>query len=116
MNTAVNKDAEFFDLHFSRQVENVNKKGQLILAYDGVLNSETIARLESDIEGKTGLEYRSSMDAIAHGTEGGLKIYLQIIAMLIVTIALVALANSILHLLPLLAVGLRAIDIFHEHA
>ena len=55
---------------------------------------------ESDLEGKTGHEYRSSMDAVAHGTEDGLKIYLQIIAMLIVTIALVSLANSILHLLP----------------
>ncbi len=54
----------------------------------------------SDIQGKTGHEYRSSMDAVAHGTEDGLKIYLQIIAMLIVTIALVSLANSILHLLP----------------
>jgi CNT family concentrative nucleoside transporter len=55
---------------------------------------------ESDIQGKTGHEYRSSMDAVAHGTEDGLKIYLQIIAMLIVTIALVSLANSILNLLP----------------
>lgn len=52
MNTTVNRDAEFFDLHFSKQVENVNKIGQLILAYDGVLNSETIAKLETEIEGK----------------------------------------------------------------
>lgn len=52
MNATVNKDAEFFDLHFSKQVDNVNKKGQLILAYDGVLNSETIARLETEIESK----------------------------------------------------------------
>ena len=55
---------------------------------------------ESDIQGKAGRSYRSSMDAIAQGTEDGLRIYLQIIAMLIVMIALVALANSILHLLP----------------
>jgi len=52
VNTTVNRDAEFFDLHFSKQVENVNKIGQLILAYDGVLNSETIAKLETEIEGK----------------------------------------------------------------
>jgi hypothetical protein len=46
----VNKDAEFFDLHFSKQVEHVNSIGQLILAYDGVLNSETISKLETEIE------------------------------------------------------------------
>ena len=46
------------------------------------------------------MNYRSSMDAVAHGTEVGLKIYLQIIAMLIVVVALVALANMILAHLP----------------
>ncbi|MBI1211090.1 MAG: nucleoside:proton symporter [Alphaproteobacteria bacterium] len=40
--------------------------------------------------------YRSSMDAVAKGAEDGMKIYLNIIAMLVVMIALVALANSIL--------------------
>ncbi len=39
------------------------------------------------------VQYRSSMDAIARGTEDGLKIYLQIVAMLIVILALVALAE-----------------------
>lgn len=52
MNATVNRDAEFFDLHFSKQVENVKSKGTLILAYDGVLNSETISRLETEIESK----------------------------------------------------------------
>lgn len=52
MNATVNKDAEFFDLHFLKQVENVKSKGTLILAYDGVLNSETISRLETEIESK----------------------------------------------------------------
>jgi concentrative nucleoside transporter, CNT family len=47
------------------------------------------------------LGFRSSMDAIARGTEDGLKIYLQIVAMLIVILALVALADSILKNLPL---------------
>ena len=42
------------------------------------------------------VRYRSTMDAMARGTEDGLNIYLQIIAMLIVTTALVALANVIL--------------------
>jgi CNT family concentrative nucleoside transporter len=46
------------------------------------------------------LKYRSSMDAIARGTEDGLKIYLQIIAMLIVMVALVALADVILKGVP----------------
>jgi hypothetical protein len=48
----VNKDAEFFDLHFSRNVEAVRKQGELILAYDGVLNPETITRLEAEIESR----------------------------------------------------------------
>jgi CNT family concentrative nucleoside transporter len=51
-------------------------------------------------EPKSDLKYRSSMDAVARGTEDGLKIYLQIIAMLIVMVALVALADAILKHLP----------------
>lgn len=51
MNSTVNKDAEFFDQHFSKCVETVNSEGTLILAYDGVLNSETISKLETEIEG-----------------------------------------------------------------
>jgi len=50
VNSTVNKDAEFFDQHFSKCVENVNSQGKLILAYDGVLNSETISKLETEIE------------------------------------------------------------------
>jgi CNT family concentrative nucleoside transporter len=42
----------------------------------------------------------SSMDAIARGTERGLALLLNIIAMLIVLVALVALANSLLRVLP----------------
>jgi CNT family concentrative nucleoside transporter len=42
------------------------------------------------------VEYRSSMDAIARGTEDGLKLYLGIIAMLIVMVALVALADIVI--------------------
>jgi CNT family concentrative nucleoside transporter len=41
-------------------------------------------------------EYRSSMDAIARGTEDGLKLWLSIVAMLLVIVALVALADIIL--------------------
>ena len=57
-------------------------------------------RADTDHGGKTGHEYRSLMDAVADGTEAGLRIYLQIIAMLIVTVALVTLANTILSYLP----------------
>jgi concentrative nucleoside transporter, CNT family len=53
-----------------------------------------------ETEAASDLKYRSSMDAVARGTEDGLKIYLQILAMLIVMVALVALADSVLRLLP----------------
>jgi CNT family concentrative nucleoside transporter len=51
-------------------------------------------------EAHMAVEYRSSMDAIARGTEDGLKLYLGIIAMLIVMVALVALADLIIGHLP----------------
>jgi CNT family concentrative nucleoside transporter len=57
----------------------------------------------TDAVEESALKYRSSMDALAHGTEDGLKIYLQIVAMLIVILAVVALANSILQYLPTVA-------------
>ena len=46
------------------------------------------------------LGYRSTMDAMAQGTEDGLKIYLQIMALLIVMMALMSLADQILGALP----------------
>jgi CNT family concentrative nucleoside transporter len=48
----------------------------------------------------TGFEFRSSMDAIARGTEDGLKLWLSIVAMLLVIVALVALADILLRHLP----------------
>jgi concentrative nucleoside transporter, CNT family len=45
-------------------------------------------------------KYRSSMDAVARGTEDGLRLWLGIVAMLLVIIALVALADIILGHLP----------------
>ena len=51
-------------------------------------------------EESSSARYRSSMDAVARGTEDGLKIWLQIVAMLVVMLALVALANEILTLAP----------------
>jgi CNT family concentrative nucleoside transporter len=51
-------------------------------------------------EAHMAVEYRSSMDAIARGTEDGLKLYLGIVAMLIVMVALVALVNIIISGIP----------------
>ena len=49
------------------------------------------------------VEYRSSMDALARGTEDGLKLYLGIVAMLLVFVALVALADIMLAHGPVVA-------------
>ncbi len=46
------------------------------------------------------LGYQSSVDAVVQGTQEGLKLFLTIIAMLIVVIAMVALTDSLLALLP----------------
>jgi CNT family concentrative nucleoside transporter len=45
-------------------------------------------------------QFSGSMEAITQGTSDGMKLYVNIIAMLIVFLAIVALANSILSLLP----------------
>lgn len=45
----------------------------------------------------------STMDAITYGTEQGLKLFLNIIAMLLVLVSLVTLLNSLLGLLPMVA-------------
>ncbi|MBK9285334.1 MAG: hypothetical protein IPM51_13615 [Sphingobacteriaceae bacterium] len=51
MSSTTNKE-EFFDLQFATQVNSSKQNGELILAYDGVLNTETIAKLEAEIESK----------------------------------------------------------------
>jgi CNT family concentrative nucleoside transporter len=51
-------------------------------------------------EAHLAVEYSSSMDAIARGTEDGLKLYLGVIAMLLVMVALVALVNIVIAGLP----------------
>lgn len=45
-------------------------------------------------------QFSSSMEAITQGTSDGIKLYINIIAMVIVFLALVALVNAILSLLP----------------
>ena len=51
-------------------------------------------------EGEPEINYSGSMEAITRGTSDGLALYLNVIAMLIVLVALVALANAVLSLLP----------------
>ncbi len=48
-------------------------------------------------------EYRSSMDAVTKGTVAGVQLLLNIVAMLVVLIALVSLVNQALELLPAVA-------------
>ena len=55
----------------------------------------TPATLHPDAE-----ETQSAMEAITHGTERGLALYLNIVAMLLVLVALVQLGNGILGLFP----------------
>jgi len=55
---------------------------------------------ETGDSGSDGHKYRSTMDALADGTWGGARIFAQVIAMLLVTVAMVALVNIILAQLP----------------
>ncbi len=53
-----------------------------------------------DAKKGSGFEFSSSMDAVVRGTEDGLRMWLNIVAMLIVMVALVALADIILAQFP----------------
>lgn len=81
----------------------------LIASIMSLFSAIVIARImipgaaATDAVSDSEMKYRSSMDAVSHGTEVGLKIWLQIIAMLIVVTALVALANMILAHVPTVA-------------
>ena len=55
---------------------------------------------EVDATPSDGFAYRSSMDAITRGTEDGLRIWLSTVAMLLVMVALIALADIILSNAP----------------
>lgn len=60
---------------------------------------------DTDDSGAQSYKYRSTMDALADGTWGGARIYAQVIAMLLVSVAMVALVNIILAQLPVMAGG-----------
>jgi CNT family concentrative nucleoside transporter len=70
--------------------------------FGGILIGRIMIPGEQTDEGAVDVEfrYRSSMDAVARGTEDGLKLWLGIVAMLLVIVALVALADIILGHLP----------------
>jgi CNT family concentrative nucleoside transporter len=74
----------------------------LIASFMSLPGAILIARImipgasQTDGAAAPGFEYRSSMDAVARGTEDGLKLWLSIVAMLLVIVALVALADIIL--------------------
>jgi CNT family concentrative nucleoside transporter len=78
----------------------------LVASFMSLPGAILIARImipgDSDTDGTAapGFEYRSSMDAVARGTEDGLKLWLSIVAMLLVIVALVALADIILAHMP----------------
>ncbi len=58
------------------------------------------ALADPGVAGDPGLHASSTMDAIVKGTSAGLELLLNIVAMLLVLVALVYLANAILGLLP----------------
>jgi CNT family concentrative nucleoside transporter len=68
----------------------------------GILIARIMVPGHEDTEGDTAstLQYRSSMDAIARGTSDGLQLWLGIVAMLLVMVALVALADIVLKHAP----------------
>jgi CNT family concentrative nucleoside transporter len=68
----------------------------------GILIARIMVPGEEETEGDRAsmLQYRSSMDAVARGTADGLQLWLGIVAMLLVMVALVALADIILKHFP----------------
>jgi CNT family concentrative nucleoside transporter len=67
-----------------------------------ILTAHLMVPGESTTEAETHLavEYSSSMDAIVKGTEDGLRLYLGVVAMLLVMVALVALVDIVIASLP----------------
>ena len=78
------------------------------LEYPRVAGDPGVAR-DPRVAGDPDMHASSTMDAIVKGTTAGLELLLNIIAMLIVLVALVHLANAILGLLP--DVGGKAISL-----
>ena len=52
MSNEVHIEETFFKTHFLKTLEGLKPDQAVLLAYDGVLNNDTISRLETEVEGK----------------------------------------------------------------
>jgi CNT family concentrative nucleoside transporter len=79
--------------------ETSDKRTGGALADPGIVGDPRVVS-DPRVAGDPGMHASSTMDAIVKGTSAGLELLLNIIAMLLVLVALVYLANAILGLLP----------------
>jgi CNT family concentrative nucleoside transporter len=79
--------------------ETSDKRTGGALADPGIVGDPLVAG-DPRVAGDPGVHASSTMDAIVKGTSAGLELLLNIVAMLLVLVALVYLANAILGLLP----------------
>ncbi len=52
MNDSTHTEETFFKSHFLKVLDTLKSGNEVLLAYDGVLNVDTISRLETEVEGK----------------------------------------------------------------
>lgn len=52
MNDTLQIEETFFKNHFLKTLDGLKSGSNILIAYDGVLNNDTISRLENEVEGK----------------------------------------------------------------
>ncbi len=52
MSDGTHTEEAFFKSHFLKTIDSLKNGSEVLLAYDGVLNVDTISRLETEVEGK----------------------------------------------------------------
>ncbi len=52
MSDGTHTEEAFFKSHFLKTIDSLTNGSEVLLAYDGVLNVDTISRLETEVEGK----------------------------------------------------------------
>lgn len=52
MSEGTHTEEAFFKNHFLKTIDSLSSGSEVLLAYDGVLNVDTISRLETEVEGK----------------------------------------------------------------
>lgn len=52
MSETIHNEETFFKNHFLKTLDSLKDGNEVLLAYDGVLNVDTISRLETEVEGK----------------------------------------------------------------